>query len=526
MNLFRWTYYLTPRMVLGSVFALFLSYGALAFYNQALMPGHGGLAFELTLVMVILGFAGGWILWSAAGRAQLKYFLTRADIAAGERDYHKGSELYRKARGILASSHFPPKHKGSDAILFLNDYAEFLCAAGSKNREALEVYDSYLRISPSDKSFARSVIPLVIASDDIERERLPLLSRLHRLAPDDRVFADFAAAQFLNNEIYSAESQEILLEAVRRGSELKTRSLKFLLPRMLEQDRRDPRALEVYLEAFRSGVEHRELKSTLGRIAHRARSEAEPGPLTALVIKVFDSLSPEEREEISAAIRLEKPAVPAAELETELGVPVETKPESTKRLEAEAEPHLRAGRAAEPELEFRAGDFSPYRAKMERAAGIFGGLFSLFKAGMTLVWSGVCAVVRTTGAHWGIVRWILLGGLSLTVIIGLTRIVINLGGPPSSEEVSLQVVSDKPFTIQVAAFKERERAEKLIRQLDKAGLKTYLVTSIGETSTWHQVRTGHFNSNTEAKQAAEELLRQKIITGYFIANFQPGTYVD
>ncbi len=489
---------------------MFISYAALSFYNQVLMNGRGGQAFELMIFTTLISLAGAWIMWTAAGRAQLRYFLTRADIAASERDYFRGLNYYRKARAILKSSHFPPDPARPEALLFLTNYAEFLSAAGENDREALEVYHAYLEHNPADKAFAGSVIPLVMTSEEIDAAQLRLLARLTMLAPDNTDFADFTAAQYLNLEIYNAEAQEILLQAVRRGSALKERSLKFLLPRMLEADRRDPRALEVYLEAYRAGVEHRELKSTLGRIAENARRVEEPGPLTKLVVSVFEALKPEEREEISAAIRLGKPVETEAPPETEL-IP---------------EPELQSETEAESEYEYSAADFAPYRARLDFVGKLFKGIQNFIAAVIELIWSGCCALVELLAKQWGLVRWVIVGGVALGAVIGLAGIIGHLGGPPASEEISLKVVSEQPFTIQVAAFRERERAERVIQELARAGENAYLVSTAGESSIWHQVRLGHFDTSAEAKTAAENLVKRKIITGYFIANFQAGTYIE
>ncbi len=59
--------------------------------------------------------------------------------------------------------------------------------------------------------------------------------------------------------------------------------------------------------------------------------------------------------------------------------------------------------------------------------------------------------------------------------------------------------SEKPFTIQVAAFKDSGMADLLVDELKKKGFPAY--KAVGKSSSrsiWYRVRVGHFQSKTQA----------------------------
>ena len=507
----RWTYYLIPRFVMGTIIFIFLAYGLLYFYNQTMFPGNGGLPFLLIILAVIISFVISWSFWTGAGRLQIKYLMSGADEAVEKRDFDAAGRYYFKARTILkGSSHFPPDDSGLDAVRFVNRSADFYCAAGWNDSESLIVYADFFRSNPDDDNFARQLIPLITSSDDVRRENLPFLVKLHKLAPDSDEMTDFLASNFLSYEIYSAESQEVLLETVRKYSPLRPLSLKFLLLRMLEQERYDPVAMEIYLEAFNAGLEHRELKPALGRIAEKAKLGSYSGPIAASIRQAFESLPKEEKDSIAGVLRkqrLEKVVV--SDKDSDVRKPVEREPAKEIVFTNDAEP-------VEYEEIFKPGLAATVSRIIEK---FFGAIGAVFKYSLSLFSKIFASLFQSLIKRWSLVRWALAGIVIIGLMAGISSIVGNLRQPPAQS--SLEVVSDKPFTIQVAAFKDRDRAENAVRQMKTSTVRPYISAGRGET-VWYQVRLGFYDSIEEAKRAAEEMK----ITNYFIANFAPGTYVE
>lgn len=502
--LLRWTYYLIPRLILGMVLSLFAAYGVLYIYNEALFPGTGGLAGFLVSLTVIVAFAVGWTLWTTGGRFQVRRLLECARSAADKREYERSGRYYRRAGKILNSSHFPPGASSPDKALFINRYADYCCGAGANHAEALTAYEEYLKLNPEDDAFARRIIPLVINSGEISDETLPLFNKLHNLVPDSDEMTDFLAEQYLIREIFNPESQEVLIGAIKSLSPLRHRSLNFLLSNMIEWDRLDPIALEIYLESFKAGLEHPKLKLILGRIADKARYEDKPGPLTEAIKEAFESLPAEEITEIENALQKQRlDRIPLTEKQISVSQFKQAEIEETLKEEIFRKPN-------------------PVVELLKNAIRFTTQLPAALPKAVMLTYKGTKYALGWTFSKWGVIRWIIAGALVAVVIFGLVKTVSFQRAPSTS---SLEVVSDKPFTIQIAAFKDRTRAERAIKELNIPGLKAYISATGGET-VWYQIRLGHYDSLDQARKAADELKKKRIISNYFIANFTSGKYIE
>ena len=495
-GLFLWIEYLLPRLLLGMIFALFLFYGASSFYHHTLFPGGSLPLFHLGLVSTLIALVAGFRIWSAGCKAVFRNNLKRAGSALQTQDNPRALKYFHKAGNTIRSAYFFNSDRQTENLLLQEKMANFYCSAGICDTDALAIYHNYFRAFPDDINFARSVIPLILNSDNISSSHLPLLQNLHNLEPDNDKLVDLLSRHYLANEVFTAESQEALLEIIRKDSSWKIRGLKFLLAHMLEAERVDPRALEVYLEAAKAGLKLKQLDITMGEIAEKVRFDNSQSELAVQLSQYFASMPLERREKITADIRKRRlsrlpVSPPAVDKIVDRKIP----------LEAE-------GESIPPSFTF------DLRGKLIKSAGILA--YPLKKAPVY-----VGAVKRSLVKNRMVLKWIFIAGFGGIVVFGAVKIISNYSG---EKEISLEVVSDKPFTLQVAAFKERERAEIYIRQLAKENIRAYIVVETGK-STWHQVRVGHFETREAAAAAADSLIRDKKINAYFVANFTPGAYI-
>lgn len=66
--------------------------------------------------------------------------------------------------------------------------------------------------------------------------------------------------------------------------------------------------------------------------------------------------------------------------------------------------------------------------------------------------------------------------------------------------------SEFTFTIQVASFKERKKAEEVLTTLEKKGHAGHIVTrDLGSKGVWYRVYVGNFNTKEEASVLLKEL---------------------
>jgi cell division protein FtsN len=79
-------------------------------------------------------------------------------------------------------------------------------------------------------------------------------------------------------------------------------------------------------------------------------------------------------------------------------------------------------------------------------------------------------------------------------------------GEPQPEEKVLPKLPQKPFTIQVASFQDRTKAEIVVKELGKAGFSPIVsATDLGEKGVWYRVCVGDFDSEDEADEFLKTL---------------------
>jgi cell division septation protein DedD len=98
--------------------------------------------------------------------------------------------------------------------------------------------------------------------------------------------------------------------------------------------------------------------------------------------------------------------------------------------------------------------------------------------------------------------------------------------PDKKAEVVADAKSERPpapetppagtFTVNVASFKPKQKADQYVEELKKQGIDAYVwEVNLPEKGTWHRVAVGRFPTLTEAKEYKEEL-KQKGISGTYI----------
>ncbi|MBZ0264486.1 SPOR domain-containing protein, partial [bacterium] len=84
------------------------------------------------------------------------------------------------------------------------------------------------------------------------------------------------------------------------------------------------------------------------------------------------------------------------------------------------------------------------------------------------------------------------------------------------------ITSEMPFTIQVAAYREENRAISHMNDLRVKGIDSYIVYPSGEGNRWYRVRFGNYASATLATQQADSLKSRGLISDFFVSRFEVG----
>ncbi|MBF0274003.1 MAG: SPOR domain-containing protein [Nitrospinae bacterium] len=89
-----------------------------------------------------------------------------------------------------------------------------------------------------------------------------------------------------------------------------------------------------------------------------------------------------------------------------------------------------------------------------------------------------------------------------------------------------EVHSDKPFTIQLAAFKNKGDANLFMKGIKQHQKAVYVNVKVGEKnrSSWYRVRLGFFDNQTDARAFAEKLKEEGKIGSFYITSFEGGKW--
>ncbi len=124
----------------------------------------------------------------------------------------------------------------------------------------------------------------------------------------------------------------------------------------------------------------------------------------------------------------------------------------------------------------------------------------------------------------------LITGSSLGALIVLIVIISMITGGPAVDDDAVTssltppgpYISDQPYTIQVAAHRNRGPAEAQTFDLRGKGVDAYLVEPVAEGSKFFRVRTGRFTTSDSARSIADSMKAAGLIEDYFVAPFEPG----
>ncbi len=88
---------------------------------------------------------------------------------------------------------------------------------------------------------------------------------------------------------------------------------------------------------------------------------------------------------------------------------------------------------------------------------------------------------------------------------------------PVSEDKDIKLIGagfkHRPYTIQVAAFKNMQNLHKGVLEIKKSGIHdTFSGETLVNRTTWYRLYVGHFQTEKEARQFGQSLIRQKIVS--------------
>ena len=68
-----------------------------------------------------------------------------------------------------------------------------------------------------------------------------------------------------------------------------------------------------------------------------------------------------------------------------------------------------------------------------------------------------------------------------------------------------QQKSQGSYTVQIASFRDKERAKLFLKQMDQKDIKCYIVTSESNGVVWYRIRTGRFDDLDSARARVNDM---------------------
>ncbi len=487
---------------IGISFFLLVVPGFFALYliHEVALPGvefdDNAVQWGLLFVSIFFGFFA----YGLIGDQQFQNaFHSLRDIDA-DSDPEKTIDRFESLLDLTRSSYFLFRSGQRLAGLVIRKYADYLLTIGRQGPEALKIYLKAFLQNPRQSKFRPPLITLLSQGGDLTEEEVDLLLVMLKAENyQDEVVLNYLASLFLKRKKLSSKTEPLFLIALEGGHKESAGIVRFVLPVMLQHERRDLYAIRFYLAALPHQPEGearvRELLARSFLEGHRQSIEPE---IHERLSRVFFALEPARREALEEAVRQAQ---------------VSGKLRSVKWLNAEDRRQLRRVMEGLGLRRTLAGDLWQ---GMKRLGAAVSGLLKRLVLGAI---DGLGLFGRASLAFKLIFLLVVFAGvLGLLSTRGVKEAPPEPAKPPPAPVAVAPVKGSKVHTLQVAAFTSSRQADRLVAALGKHGVEgAYIVKSKRASGgAWYKIRVGKFDDAGEARKLADRLVDGKLIKNYFV----------
>ena len=422
--------------------------------------------------------------WSVEGQIRAAEDWERSG-SAGEAE-----TAYRRALSAFDSFLLSPRGRRRLSPELADHLARFYMTRNDQSTVSEAFIASHLQLHPDDEEIARLWLRQAGSRGWLGRRDQDLAARIGNAQPHSPVIQELLARYCLMEE----RTDYFALETYRRmmASTDSSASAKLAVrvaDLFIEQGRADEWALPLYVRAFEQ----------------HPKSDALAAGIAACLKWVADTQK--NRRWIDAGRRLLQHEAPER-------IQLEIDRFRVPELPASPEPAPQTASSRRPLL-MRAGGFAAAAVRAIAAGGADAGR----RVADAFRW-----VKRTPAAG----RWLRRAGL-VALAMGAIVLVVNTAGylirSEKRPEPRIAVAeATGRFTIQVAAYLNKEHAKRYAQELKQHDLDVYWTENSGDQKTWYQVRISRFEDKNAARTYGEGLKESGIIEDYYIANYEPPTH--
>ncbi len=491
--------YISVRLFLGTVVALFAVFGLLAWVHEVLYQGQefddrrlilwGWLA-ALALVSALMSVWGRW----RFGK------LLESETRRLSREYHPQllMDSYRRLTGYLHRSYFFNTTRTRLERRVSCELGRIMLGLRVEDEEALRIYEQVLTHRPEENQFYEFLILAWSRRGKLSERSFQFLRRRWHVRPDDRLVG-ILAREYLHRGMLTFESERVLERVLRVYPRHRRRLLEFVIPRLVPFRRLDDNAARFYLAALEEGLQRQEVLELLTELRQRYRAKGRDDDLAHRVVEAL-------RDGPTAAAAAEAPAAPARPSAAEEAA-----------LRFDRVDYAQAGEEPPPARR------RPRERFLSLESRCYGSLQRLLSQGRGTL---------TVGGGW--VKPALLAVLT-AVLIYLAQPLVEQaasawrspGGPAAVAADSLAAAEEQDhpagsaFTIQVGSFSDSLRAAGLAAGLRNSGADSRVSPSEFHDRPVYRVRVGIFPSDSLANRRARQLAAARLIREWQIVPCEP-----
>ncbi len=471
--------YFSARLALSYLFFMLFAFGAMYFEEGKEYPDY------FLYILLFCSFATSSALLSHLGKWRFNALMVDAQECDITRYFQKGEVLFEKLLILTDSFHFLPGTAERLRERVYKEYSRFLLALDTKSEKALTVHKKAYEYGWENLELKAKLISGFLKKKNLDRDEVGLGIKLIAEKSDNVEFLDLLVKNCLSKRIKDYDAQEVFRQALEKESRFLPRILDMILPGILDLERSDPFAVEIYFKAVE--IKHQlweRCRKLLLKFARLYLFDKEIGKLEKRLVDYFNSTS----SETGHTSVLEK--VPFAFSTGMAKKKSSTAAKRLKKLERKtSKGHRIHWRVMLPDATF-----------FYTAGGI---LLVVFLGYQSYQKNAVPALkqIREPLSH------------------------IPLGKESHNDKIRKYVhfKSDYPFTIQVGAFNSIEKAEQAMNKLRKESKIVYWLSAKIGNKEWFRVRIGEFNDRESARLFAKELEKKKLVgKDYYLTNFREG----
>ena len=507
--MFQTLKYFILRTGISLFLFLFLGFFTLYLVHEIALPQTG---FDDEMIQWTLLFISVFFGFFATGQIGDQRFQNAFHALKGVGPLNDKQTITRRFENLLLfteSSFFLPGQARRFRGLVVRKYADFLLSIGREEPEALKIYLKAFLQNPKNSKFRSPLLSILRQGGDLTENEIDLLMVMLR-AEDykDAFIINHLAAIFLQKQKLSAKTEPVFLYAVENLSSDASDILKFVVPSLVANERADMNALRFYLQALPLKLaEDQKMREVLGKVYSQELFEGIDPVLHEKCGQTFSQLEPDKQAEIQKEVENSRVSGRLKKINL------------FNREDIQDINHLKVKLGLKQSI-------------LHRLGGVILRIGNFFQRVAKAIFLKLIDGLIVFGQAR---LWVKLGSLALLFFL----FVLGLGlmqwksGKEALVEQNIKApdpvvpgpkpIAKKPnkvHSIQVAAVTSSKHANRMIKSLNKKGVKELFIVKSPRQSggNWYKIRVGPFDIKADALQMANRMMDDKLIKNYFLVS--------